>query len=220
MIYSHGAVTIIIRFRHYSEIGASIPFDADAITMRKCSNIKRDRSFGIEVAKGNTRVFNPFSQTRDFQSTNPNTKSMKKQVILAIGGPATGKTRWAYAHMGRFWEMPLYPRGAFLFEGFDDHKKVLIDDFCGDASQVHMEVMFRLLNTNGTKVPQQYKKNILFNPDFIYITTNIHPRAWYSWNESKVTYKQFISRFTSVWVFDDKTTCKPVKMTTETYFNK
>lgn len=107
----------------------------------------------------------------------------KKLRVYVLWGPAgSGKTKKAYA---------LYPNiysknETEYWDGYDGQKEVLFDDFYGNIPWgLFLKLLDRypiLLNQKGTTYPAMY--------DTVVITSNTHPRFWYSklFLENKASY--------------------------------
>ncbi len=100
-----------------------------------------------------------------------------REVILLIGPPGSGKTSFVHT----LWENTIFfdqgsqTSGGLWFDGYDQHERVLIDDFAGRASHTTLTTLLRMLDDYPVKL--QIKGSFVwFNPDCVYITTNIHPK--------------------------------------------
>lgn len=128
-----------------------------------------------------------------------------KKVYLLIGPPRCGKTRSVMeAHRGeerhKLFDMPL-SNGTMWHDGYDGHSDVLIDDFAGAASHITLTNFLRLIDPwNPVQVPVK-GGFVWWNPDKIYITTNIWPREWYKWENRVIQYRAMAERFHAVFDF-------------------
>lgn len=96
--------------------------------------------------------------------------------------------------------MPL-SNGTMWHDGYDGHSHVLIDDFAGAASHITLTNFLRLIDPwNPVQVPIK-GGFVWWNPDVIYLTTNIWPREWYKWENRVVQYRAIAERFHAVFDF-------------------
>ncbi len=126
----------------------------------------------------------------------------KLRVVLAFGKTRTGKTRWAYDNWLEFYEMPITNGQHVWWDGYDLHLRVLLDDFCGASSHVRLDTILKLLDRYPRKVPVKHG-HTWYLPYFIYVTTNLHPRDWYTYTGREEMYNALCARFTEVWNFDE-----------------
>jgi hypothetical protein len=138
------------------------------------------------------------------------------EVHLRYGPSGIGKTRW-YVENWKFEQGELYVTpvtgGALWFDGMDQHRSVLIDEFNG---QLPLTDLLRLLD--------RYITNVAIKGGFTWlcagrvgITTNYHPATWYTWlpNERRGTtdrsesYWALARRFTHVWLDDEEEPLSP-----------
>lgn len=125
------------------------------------------------------------------------------QVHLYYGAPGTGKTRL-------FWEA--YPDGFQLpisknlwFSGYAFQSAVLIDDFAGNTG---LTQLLQILDRYPIQVETK-GGHTWFCPDFIAITSNLHPWEWYDYAKRTSSYAALKRRIHKVVHFtsDDKTPC-------------
>lgn len=128
-----------------------------------------------------------------------------RKTYLLIGPPRCGKTR---SVMEQFrgdrrhllFDMPL-SNGTMWHDGYDGHSCVLIDDFAGAASHLSLTNFLRLIDPwNPVQVPIK-GGFVWWDPDTIYITTNIWPREWYKWENRVIQYRAIAERFRAVFDF-------------------
>jgi len=77
---------------------------------------------------------------------------------------------------------------------------VLIDDFSGAASHIRLQNLLRITDRYPMSVPVK-GGFVNWAAQRIYITTNIHPRAWYDWSTREEQYTALVRRFTTVVYF-------------------
>jgi len=124
------------------------------------------------------------------------------QVILLIGEPGLGKTRYVYErHLGDddLYVAPL-SNGTPWYDEYDGHPAVLLDDFSGSSSHMQLVTLLRLIDRYPVMVPTK-GAHTWFLPKVIYITTNILPKDWYKWEDRGVQYLALARRFTKVILF-------------------
>jgi len=96
-------------------------------------------------------------------------------VTLLLGPPGTGKTTWARTLGGDvMWINSV--ESANWFDGYDGHEDVLFDEFSG---HIDLMLFLRLLAGFTERVPVK-GGHCWWRPKRIYITSNYHPRLWYT----------------------------------------
>lgn len=132
-------------------------------------------------------------------------RTYARKIYLLIGPPRCGKTRTVMEqHRGEnrhtLFDMPL-SNGTMWHDGYDGHSHVLIDDFAGAASHITLTNFLRLIDPwNPVQVPIK-GGFVWWDPDVIYITTNIYPRDWYKWENRVIQYQAVAERFRAVFDF-------------------
>lgn len=120
------------------------------------------------------------------------------EIILCIGEPGSGKSRWAYEEYPNCWTTPI--GGGNWYNGYDRDDEVLLDDFSGASSHISVPDLLRLLDRYSVKVPVK-GDFCWWCPKTIVITTNIHPRSWYEWGTRASSYLALQRRITRVTFF-------------------
>ncbi len=123
------------------------------------------------------------------------------EVILLIGPPGTGKTRYVRSREER---EDLYVKPCdrdFWMNGYDGHPAVLLDDFAGASNHVTLTNLLQLIDRYQISVSTKHG-HAWWQPERIYITTNIHPSNWYGYEDRMIHYKALQRRFTQVVIFD------------------
>ncbi len=140
-------------------------------------------------------------------------KPIRKQrsVTLLYGEPGTGKTSYVHDLWKDeiFFDSPPQTSGSLWFDGYDQHELCLIDDFAGASSHVTLTTLLRMLDDYPVKL-QVKGSFVWFNPDIVFITTNIHPRNWYSYGDRETHYVALKRRINMVLEFrlhQDTITC-------------
>ncbi len=127
------------------------------------------------------------------------------QVVLLYGATGTGKTKSVYdqwANSDDFYEMPI-ATSALWWDGFDDHKYVLMDDFCGASSHMRLDTLLKILDRYTRRVPVK-GSFAWYHPQGVVLTTNIHPIRWYNYEDREEQYRALARRFTEVYVFKEE----------------
>lgn len=125
------------------------------------------------------------------------------KVMLFYGSTGTGKTRKVYKEWGKsnnFRRLPCN-NGTMWFDGYDMHKYVLLDDFAGAASHISLVMLLQILDRYPIEVPVKGSFT-WWLPIKIVVTTNLHPRNWYKWENRESQYLALKRRFTAVFDFD------------------
>lgn len=115
-------------------------------------------------------------------------------VILLIGPTGTGKTHYVRDKYGGhdLWCVPIGK--DTWFDGYDGQKYALMDDFSG---QMSLRDTLRLLHRYTEKVPIK-GSFAWWNPEIVFVTTNIHPAQWYKWEGREAQKSALMKRFTSI----------------------
>jgi len=127
------------------------------------------------------------------------------QVVLLIGEPGLGKTRYVYSQHNDDDELYVAPlsNGTPWYDEYDGHHAVLLDDFSGSSCHMQLVTLLRLVDRYPVMVPVK-GAHTWFCPRIIYITTNILPKDWYKWENRGVQYLALARRFTKVFLFYPK----------------
>ncbi len=98
-------------------------------------------------------------------------------VTVLVGPTGCGKTRFVYDRhdANDLYSMPLTE--GFWLDGYAGHTNVLIDEFTGN---MRLEKFLQLIDRYAIRVACK-GGFLLWNPQRIYITSNIDPREWYEW---------------------------------------
>lgn len=141
----------------------------------------------------------------------PPVRDTAPEVVLLIGEPGLGKTRFVREreNMDDLYVKPC--DRDFWMNGFDGHKAVLLDDFMGAANHVTLTNLLQLLDRYQIRVSTK-NGHTWWQPERIYVTTNIHPALWYDYTNRRVHFAALRRRFTSVIQFSlegGMTTLKP-----------
>jgi len=142
-------------------------------------------------------TFNRYMRTVDrYRTLAPPKRTEDLTVFLYIGKPGTGKTRLAYED---YPDLYAFPIGKDLWsDGYAGQKTVLIDDFSGNMRLVDL---LRFLDRYPIQIPRKGGFN-WWIPTNIIITTNIHPRDWYTYKDRKDSAHALKRRIHKVYDFD------------------
>ncbi len=125
------------------------------------------------------------------------------RVLLLFGKAGCGKTKAAFAkwELDDFYELPLAGSSSTWWDGLDGHNKILMDDFCGAASHMRLDVLLKILDRYPRRVPVKGSFEVLVGDKKIILTSNIHPRLWYKWKDREEQYQALKRRFESVFIW-------------------
>jgi len=113
------------------------------------------------------------------------------EVIVLYGKPGEGKTSYVYDKEGfdDVFCISRYNDDKFMFNGYDNEKVLLLDDFNGNISYNYM---LRLMD--GYPLDLNVKNGVRYNFfEKIYITSNNVPGSWYRNHGIKDNFKRRIS---------------------------
>lgn len=97
------------------------------------------------------------------------------KIFIFHGETGTGKTRKAYAMDPQLYKIPIHESGSLWFDGYDNQKTLLIDEFYGG---IKYSLMLRLLD--GYPLQVQYKGGfVTLNHEQVIITSNSSWEEWY-----------------------------------------
>lgn len=111
-------------------------------------------------------------------------------VVVYWGTTGSGKTRAVFDNNDSVW---VYP-GSGWFDGYDQHKIVLFDDFSG--ADFRLPYLLKLLDRYPMQVPIK-GDFISWVPEEIYITSNLDPNNWFP-NAHPEHVQALFRRFTHV----------------------
>jgi len=186
----------------YGEMKVTAPGkrnDLEAFKDEVMSGTKRKRDL-IEDHAGTLARYPKFYDT--LTSLNRPARVEDLQVILHIGDTGLGKTRKVmddHRDDPDFYIAPL-SNGTTWFDTYDRHATVLLDDFAGKASHTTLVSLLRLLDRYPVLVPTK-GSHTWWLPNKIYVTTNVLPKDWYSWENRGEQYRALARRFTKVILF-------------------
>lgn len=125
-------------------------------------------------------------------------RTAELSVHLFVGLPGTGKTRSAYDTFANLYAFPI---GQNLWaDGYMGQPDVLVDDFSG---QLRLVDLLRFLDRYPIQIPRK-GGFVWWCPTTIIITTNIHPRRWYKYEDRAEQEAALRRRIHYYWDFDNK----------------
>lgn len=153
----------------------------------------------IELMEADFNGFNRFMKSVDrYRYAVAPVRKNDLKVALFVGRPGTGKTRLAYDLFPNIYATPI---GKDLWlDGYNGQKEVLLDDFTNGMRLVDL---LRFLDRYPILVPRK-GGFVWWLPDYIIITTNVHPKNWYKYEERLDSAQALARRIHSVWDFDNK----------------
>ncbi len=100
------------------------------------------------------------------------------EVYVHYGPTGTGKTYTVYNRhsVSTVWRAPVSTNNIQWFDGYYGQKVALFDDF--DGAHPAITVMLQVLDRYNVQVPVK-GSHTFFNPEVIYITTNLPFDEWY-----------------------------------------
>lgn len=131
----------------------------------------------------------------------PPVRDSAPSVVLLIGEPGTGKTKMVRDLEG----LDLYVKPCdrdFWMNGYDLHPAVLLDDFAGASNHITLTNLLQLLDRYLIRVSTK-NGHTWWQPERMYVTTNIHPANWYVYDDRMPHYAALERRFTKVIVFGE-----------------
>lgn len=135
----------------------------------------------------------------------PPERTTPRKIYLLIGPPRCGKTRsvmeqFRGPNRANLFKVPLNGK-TMWFDGYDKNTDALVDDFVGAASHLALADFLRLIDPWGVEQVQVKGAFCWWNPERIFITTNIYPKDWYKWENRAIQYEAIAERFTAVFDF-------------------
>jgi len=110
-----------------------------------------------------------------FLHSNPRSPNNPPSVVVYYGNTGAGKTKAVWDNCVSVEDVWVYP-GKGWFDGFEDHPIALFDDFRGSSLELHL--LLQVLDRYPLKVRIK-GAHVNWNPQEIYLTSNIHPIDWY-----------------------------------------
>lgn len=119
------------------------------------------------------------------------------KVMLFLGKTGTGKTTAARSLSKDYCVVPITNKDLW-FDGFCGEEVAIIDDYKGNIKRANL---LRVLHEHVEKVPVKGGFT-WWNPKTVIITTNFHPRHWYSdWEGHEEHYNALARRFHEVRIY-------------------
>lgn len=122
-----------------------------------------------------------------------------REVIVLCGDPGTGKTYDARTENPDAW-IQYNENGTIWFDGYDGQEVAILDDFAGKMSKMSLTMLLRMLHDWTEWMP--IKGSFAFwEPKKIIITTNIHPKKWYDYEDRDQSWEALKRRITKFIVY-------------------
>lgn len=181
----------------YQEIGSPQSQGKSSGLSTACQILKESNGSLLKVANELPEVFVRHGRgLRDYVTTAGLVppRSHKTEVLVLIGPPGVGKTRYAVAHSCglTYWK----PRGPW-WDGYCQHNTVIFDDFYGWVS---FDELLRVMDRYPLKVP--VKGGFAeFVAEKLIITSNKPPEEWYGAENIKGSIEAMFRRFNKFLLF-------------------
>lgn len=155
----------------YEEFG-ELPVQGERTDWRVAvSQIKEGADIG-EVVEFQPQLLPAIRALERFKALSLKPKHRDVKVIVLWGGAGSGKTRWAYENYPDLYSKP---RGEW-WDGYTGQTAILLDDYYG---YLPYSEMLRVLDRYPYNA--QVKGGYVWAQwDTVIITSNKHPREWYS----------------------------------------
>ena len=127
--------------------------------------------------------------------TRDRSRPLPPKVVISYGPPGCGKSSLFFRLFPRGFSLPL--ADAIWFDGYIGQRQAIIDDFCGRASKYSLDLLLKLLDAYMQCVTVK-GSTVLFDPDEIHLTTNVHPVSWYDYCGRSLQYEALIRRVSVV----------------------
>lgn len=139
-----------------------------------------DVRFGIditEIIESQPQLVQNQRALREYRSALLRPLHREVNVIVIYGGAGTGKTRWAYENHPNLYSKPPNKTSGSWWNGYDGEKTILLDDYYGGI--MYCEFL-RVLDRYPYSAPICGGGYIQAQWDTIIITSNKHPKNWYT----------------------------------------
>lgn len=126
-------------------------------------------------------------------SLNKYTRRAQPRVELLFGPAGVGKSRSVWDAEPQLVSIP----NLNWFDGYEGEQAVLFDDFDGSRSECPLKHLLNCLDRYPLRIAVK-GAHTLAQWIRVYITTNIHPRAWYDWSGREEQFPALERRFSKV----------------------
>lgn len=131
-----------------------------------------------------------------------------KEVVLLVGPPRCGKSRWARAQIPEGEEYYLHTNTQW-FDNYIGQEWAIFDDY-GAGSALSLDTLLKITDVYDD-YPVPVKGGFMYwKPKHIIVTSNLHPRHWYNWDNRMILRKALGARFTKliVWEHEGPVVCE------------
>ncbi len=135
------------------------------------------------------------------------------RIIMHYGPTGTFKTGLV---LHRHPDAYKKPPGTKWFDGYTGQKVLLLDDFAGASSGVRLDWTLQLLDRYDIDVEMK-GGHVRLLAETIYVTTNIHPSAWFDYTTRGGQYRALARRFHEI-IFFEAFDLRPRRITKESFF--
>lgn len=124
-------------------------------------------------------------------------------VTLVYGVTGVGKSWWCI-RLGDFLGDDVFIKEPAhkWYDGYEDQKTIIMDDFAGKTTHIALATLLRVIDSHAVRVENK-GGSVPMLATKIYVTTNIHPSAWYNWHTRWGQYGALARRFHQVICFSE-----------------
>jgi len=164
------------------------------------------------------RYHKAIAHVRQLEVVDKPTREVDLSVMLMIGKPGTGKTRFAYSMSeeqgSTIWAVPVKAGKTLWFDNYQGEDIVLLDDFSGGMA---LDQFLRLVDRYPVQVEVK-GGHIWWCPKRIIITTNVHPKDWWDYSKRADSLAAVKRRIHQVANFDNIVDGMPTLTDTKTFW--
>jgi len=123
----------------------------------------------------------------------PARRPQRREIILYVGAPRSGKSRRAYDTYPNIFTVP-YSKNLWI-DGYQREKEVLFEEFTGQYPLVGTLQLLDPWQTQKFEIKGGFQ---WFSPDVIVLTSNTHPREWYDYSKRPLQEEALRERFSKI----------------------